>query len=493
MKSGGRLILSAAMLMALLGPGVSALPPEYRTEFDTLEGSFEFVGGENMIRRQDCWRRPVLFLFLEPGSAASLREAGRFRALEKEHAGRGLCSIAVSTRPASSAEAQRTAEAAPGISVFVANSAGSRLVTRMFVGDAPRLPEVALMDRLGRISYRARGSETDWGQLSALVAAEEESLQAELGHPWAQPNTPDDPSLKERSDFMSGVAKAMASRDFKTAATLALEAEGPKARYRHSDWSRLFDYFYAARAQFEGETSADVERRARSFVKARPRDTAPRVLLATVLAMRGGEVEGEARLRFYREAAAVIDDKTIDMDSNPYSFVVRIGIMANMFWTFEQVAAMVDRGVRRHPESLDIRIEFAKYVSHLETAPGRGWTLVARQLAEIPSRLSESEVFAHIVVPVCFNNFWMAPNCAAKAEELSPDWVLLRDGLLEMLRKRPDSAVNRNTLAWFACLFDDRKTAGQQFEIIGERFEPAVWGNKAAYSFWRRWAARARR
>lgn len=469
---------------------VSALPPEYQSEFDTLEGSFEFANDKASIRRQDCWRRPILFLFFEPGSTASLKALKTFQTFKTKHEGSGLCAIAVSTRIASQSEAEQISEAAPGVSVFLENLTGSRLVTRLFIGEAPRLPEVALVDRLGRIGYHNRGAEIDWEQLSGRIDAEAKSLGAELGHPWVVPKSTETPENRERSDFMSEVANAMGLGNFKVAGSLALEALGPKPRYRLSDWSRLYDFFTAAQAQFAGETSADVERRARSFVKARPRDTSPRVLLAQVLAMRGSETKGDARLGFYREAAAILDDKTIDMESNPHSFVVRISIMENMFWKFEEIAAMVERGCRRHPNTLDIQTEFVKYVSYLDTEPGHGWARAASELNQIPSYLSANEAFAYIVVPVCFNNFWMAPNCVAKSDELAPHWVRLRDGHLEILRKWPKMHVFRNSLAWFACLLNDRRTARRQFEIIGEDFEPAVWGNEVAYRFWRRWASK---
>ena len=69
-------------------------------------------------------------------------------------------------------------------------------------------------------------------------------------------------------------------------------------------------------------------------------------------------------------------------------------------------------------------------------------------------------------------------------------WPRVKKGFLDMEKRYPDSKANLNYFAFFAAIAGDRPTARGLFQLIGDDYRPAVWGNRNYYERWRSWARR---
>lgn len=404
-----------------------------------------------------------------------------------------LCLLAISTRTLTAADVLAIRQVTPDIPIFSASTLQNKAFVDALAGDVAQLPFVGLINRAGSVIYKHSGPDWDSERLEEMIESEVVAVTRELPHGWVTRPTSSSPGVLERMAFIQRVAKIFMEQRFQEADSLERQILRPESHYLHSDESMLSDYFYAAMTAQTGEDAIALEKRLRRFSKKRPKSTLAQLALVQGLLIRGDQERGsgdsEGSLRSYREAIAILDDKSADHASNPQTFVLKPQVMDRMHWDLDSIYEVVKAGVRRHPDYLQIQSTFARHLAGLATASGTGgWTDFAADPLAYPRKLSKDETYAYIVSSVCGEAWWLGPNCVEVAEKKSLDWVRLRNGLGTIARRWPKFRETRDFLAWNACLFDDRETARREFALIGDRFSPEVWGNEAAYLYWRRWA-----
>lgn len=470
-----------------------ALPPEYRTEFDGIQGTFEFTNPTAVIRRQECWRRPVLFYAFAPQAGVGRGGLADFGEFAKGYAKGPLCVLAVSTRTISADEIASLERLAPGVPIFASESQLNREFLSAMLGKAPKLPSVRLLNRIGAAIYRKSGPSWATPQLRQLIESETQAVVRELPLGWVERQPEPSLGVRERIAVFERVGTALSRRDFAAAEAVGEEANRPDSRYQYSSSSKLADFFEAARTALPGETGGAFERRMRDYSDAYPKSALARLVFLRAMLISGdekrdrGDVDGS--LRAYREALAILDDKALDLGRSPQAYVLKTQLMLRLHWDLDSVFEVVKEGVRRHPDYLQIQTGLALHLSTLDTKPGVGWADYAANPLKRPRGQSADETYAYIVSSVCAEAWWLGPNCIGAAERNALDWGRLRRGMSKIIERWPHFTEGRDSLAWYACVFGDRETAEKQFSVIGSGFSTVVWGNEAAYLFWRRWAA----
>lgn len=493
----GAIQMRALLLLSTMSMWAHALPKEYRTGFDRFEGTFEFANENVMVRRQDCWRRPIFFYLFTPEHLGGRGGAADLEAFVSKRLDGPLCILAISTRTLSVAEGDAFRQAAPRIPVFSAESQLNSTFVSMLIGRDTQFPVIRLLNRDGAVARGESGGNWTSHDLNEAIDSEIGAVIKELPLGWRSQPDEASPGVAERVALMEKVGDALKRRAFLEVESIALAASQPASRYSFSSSSKLADVFDALGVAWSGGGALALERLMRDYVGAFPKSATANLALIHSLMARGddllvrGDVEGS--LRAHRDAMSLLENDSLKLKRNPQAYVLLPKVMHRLHWDLDSMLDVVKEGVRRHPDYLQIQSAFALHLSALESKSRAGWVDFAAHPLALPRNQSPDETYVYIVSSVCADAWWLGPNCIRAVERKALDWNRLRMGFVKIIEKWPKFTETRDSFAWYSCVFDDRETAREQFDIIGDRFSKAVWGNEAAYLYWRRWASEARR
>jgi hypothetical protein len=274
-------------------------------------------------------------------------------------------------------------------------------------------------------------------------------------------------------------------------------ARRDKARDIDGAWILKVDY--DALAQHDNTEAAVLDKVAifRRWARARPDSITPRVLLGRVLMDyawlgRGAAYANQTspqqfatfiqRLRVARrelELAERLKEKC------PELYVRFIKLSMGQGLPREQAYAYFRRGQSLEPQYPYLYGMMANYLlPKWGGEQGEFERFVERIVSDDPGGIGRE--LAARTAHFLMDQF--SENGAAFFRESDLSWSIVRDGERDIIKRYPDSNLDRNLFAFFACAAGDKKTARDLFDQIGDDFSVKVWGNRVVYEHSRRWA-----
>ena len=158
-------------------------------------------------------------------------------------------------------------------------------------------------------------------------------------------------------------------------------------------------------------------------------------------------------------------------DSSWNEIMLHIG--RGLGWDRERLMAVFMRGVAKNPDhdTLYFTMQEAllpKWGGDLETVD-RFIALAVKNTREKRGM----EMYARLYASLSYAELDQALFRSSRAS-----WTSMKAGFEERLKRYPH-VDHRNMYAYFACMANDRPALQEQFELIGDKFEPTFWGGNA--------------
>lgn len=170
-------------------------------------------------------------------------------------------------------------------------------------------------------------------------------------------------------------------------------------------------------------------------------------------------------------------------DSSAHVLLLQIG--KGLGWDRGQMAAIMEEGLRRNPEDIDL---YAGMANTLLPKWGGDVKLLDDFIRRVAERTRERHglgMYARL-----YSNAAEGQFGHALFEDSHADWDKVKQGFEDILARYPDSTVRLNRYAYLACLAKDRDTVLRLLGKLGDRVQTRHWGANPERSLesCRRWA-----
>ncbi|KAF0127450.1 MAG: hypothetical protein FD189_197 [Elusimicrobia bacterium] len=308
--------------------------------------------------------------------------------------------------------------------------------------------------------------------------------------------------VREKGDedrLVSATKYHLDREEFGQLEAIARELRATKARFKRGRWK--LPLFYSALKDFpEGTTWEQRLQLFQKWAAAMPDSVTARVAAADILVSaawlaRGGgyssEVSADNRRLFEGRlvsARTILEEAEKLPESCPALYNSLLLVAQGQGWARAEYENLFRKAVALEPLYTDHYTRKAFYLLPQWYGKTGEWEKFAETSAEAVKDSVGMDLYARIA--------WNMGEMYGKRgidlfRKTALSWPRMRQGFIDADKRYPDSVIMLNVFAWYACVAGDKETAKGLFARLGDRYDPAAWGNPLQYHKWRRWANEA--
>ncbi len=184
------------------------------------------------------------------------------------------------------------------------------------------------------------------------------------------------------------------------------------------------------------------------------------------------------------KAYELVKDKPLKPSGDcPGRYYILIKIAGVQGWDRQKYEALFREAVSFEPWFHAYYIEKAAYLMPRWGGKEGEWQRFAAEAVKLTPKSEGMGIYTRILRIMWeyreFKDF----------NDTSVSWVKMKQGFLDMERVYPNSLYNLNYFCMFACIAEDKETARNLFNKIGNTPYAEVWKGRANFEKWRKWAS----
>lgn len=284
--------------------------------------------------------------------------------------------------------------------------------------------------------------------------------------------------------------------DFVALETMADEFRRNKARFPEGAWKLPFFYdTFSSPAIVSDEGWDHMIKKLNEWRHRYPDSMTPKVALAVAWKSYGWYARGSGYASTVSEKGWKLLNERLekgyeslkDKPANPSAdcperYSMLLDYARAMGWDKEQFDALFREAVAFAPGYYDYYAAKTIYLLPRWHGDKGDWQRFADEAVTLTPPAEGMTIYARI--------FWAAWAYGAfgTIEEAGVPWEKVKQGFIDIERNYPDSSWNLNMFCRFACLAEDKETAGELFKKIGGSPYVEAWDGIANFEKCRRWA-----
>jgi hypothetical protein len=276
---------------------------------------------------------------------------------------------------------------------------------------------------------------------------------------------------------------------------MAYELRSQKSRAAGGSWKLTEFYGALDKPMLTDKDSLDHLAHLKRWIAQRPDSITARVALATSLhrwawVARGNGLANTVSAEGWKlfdgriqESLDVLNAASGLSERCPrwYSEMMIVGLAQG--WDEPRMREVFEQGIQFEPEYFDLYKQMAMYLlPKWEGKPGEAVAFATSSADRVGGEQGDA-IYFHIAVSVVGKN-----GREFGVKEM--DWSRIQRGYQAITAQYGTTGRLKNKMAWFAYRFRDAAIARQQFELIGDRWDRAVWRDRERFDEARDWAQR---
>jgi hypothetical protein len=490
---------SAAVAAAAAAQSAAQRNRDIDTPFpknDRWAGRYQLtkIGGRTFLNNYSCWDRPVFFFFFDKEHRDAEEDRAELASLYRRYKNTDLCFFPVVM------DKTRVGARPKDFPLYVLEDFSGYHPPPGYFWNGPRT-RMILIQRNGQKAYDGTPSRLQADEMAGRI----ERL-VDDGSPESKVTADDVEEMRLRVDGelkgtkeQARLYKLLQARKFDEVDRLFASHRKERKRGVNGAWYLVPDYSDILWGIDDDESVQERMRLFQDWIDARPKSVTPRVALGKLWlnygwkARGGGTVDqlNDEQKNLFQErlekAAAVLEEARglTEKDPEVQRTLIRAG--QGLGWPRDRVEGILREGEKEFPGYQYMYWAMADYLlPKWEGSPG-DWEAFAAAVqdedpgghgdelyVQIASLLSEESDFG-----------WLGSDLFRKS---ALDWKRFKRGEDAIAKRYPDSKIDANYYAFFACAAGDKKTARERFRKLGDEYSPLVWGNRVIFERARRWA-----